>query len=513
MSRAVARPYKGLSFGSILIALGGVLCAQDFRTDVRMVGVTLIARDKSTQKPVTGLTKDDFILLDEGQQQALTGVEAFSWRAGAVPEVQPVSGWATNRKARLAADGPPVTAVMVDGYNSRFEDTHDAMKAVRKVLENSAWKGAIFGLFLVDQRGIHVLQDWTNSAEALAAQARTRGVFVASGADPEGPAPAPTEAEERLRLLQALGAMEAIGGHMQSVPRRRSIVWLTSGFPMSLALKYSYDWERAIERLGALDVTVYPVDVAGLRLPPGYSASVGAAQGARWPGPGGRGGKPRDNIDMMLEMAARTGGVAFYNSNNLAQGLRQAFDDDQVVYRLYFQPNHGKWDGQYRRIQVKTQRKGVELRYRAGYRAFPLNKEPENRPLEAVAASPLDATGIGISMRLQSRNDGVVAQLVADAAGLELEPKNGRSLGRFEVLGLLLRKDGSLAKDWKQRFTVEFTPETLAQLKANGFAFEQAIPGGVEYSRVRILLTDLKSGKTGSITVPALEPVTKEQGH
>jgi hypothetical protein len=86
-------------------------------------------------------------------------------------------------------------------------------------------------------------------------------------------------------------------------------------------------------------------------------------------------------------------------------------------------------------------------------------------------------------------------------------------LGRFEVLGLLLRKDGSLAKDWKQRFTVEFTPETLAQLKANGFAFEQAIPGGVEYSRVRILLTDLKSGKTGSITVPALEPVTKEQGH
>ncbi|MBN9661849.1 MAG: VWA domain-containing protein [Acidobacteria bacterium] len=485
--------------------------AQDFRTDVRVVEVTLIARDKSTQKPVSGLTKDDFLLLDEGQKQALTAVETFSWRTGAVPEVQPVSGWLTNRKVGLPSDGPPVIAVLVDGYNSRFEDTHDAMKAVRKVLENSPWKGAIFGLYLVDQRGIHVLQDWTDSAEAVAGHARTRGVFVASGADPEGLAPAATEAEERLRLLQALGAMEAIGEHMQSVPRRRSIVWLTSGFPMSLALKYSLDWERAIERLSGLDVTVYPVDAAGLRLLPGYSASVGTARGARIPGPGGSGGKPRDNIDMLLEMAARTGGVAFYNSNNLAQGLKQAFDDDQLVYRLYFQPNHGRWDGQFRRIEVKTQRKGVELRYRAGYRAFPSNREPEKRSLEAVAATPLDATGIGISMRLQSRPGGVVAQLLADAAGLELEPKNGRSLGRFEVLGLLLRKDGSLAKDWKQSFTVEFTPETQAQLKANGFAFEQAIPGGVEYAKVRILLTDRKSGKTGSITVPALEPVTKNQ--
>ncbi|MGJ5819253.1 VWA domain-containing protein [Paludibaculum fermentans] len=507
MCAVAAHPYRSLIFGSILIGLGGLLSSQDFRTDVRVVEVTIIARDKGSQKPVTGLTKDDFTLLDAGQKQTLTAVETFSWRTGAVPEVQPVSGWLTNRKVGVAADGPPVIAVMVDGYNSRFEDTHDAMKAVRKVLENSAWKGAIFGLFLVDQRGIHVLQDWTDSAEALAAQARTRGVFTASGADPQGLAPEAGEVEERLRLLQALGGMEAIGGHMQSVPRRRSIVWLTSGFPMNLALKYSSDWERAIERLSAMDVAVYPVDAAGLRLLPGFSASVGASQGARWPGPGGRGGRTRDNIDMMLEMAARTGGVAFYNSNNLAQGLKQAFDDDQVVYRLYFQPNHGKWDGHYRRIEVKTQRKGVELRYRAGYRAFPVNKELEQRPVEVLAAAPLDSTGIGLSMRLQSRPDGVVAQLVADAAGLELEPRNGLSVGRFEVLGLLLRSDGSLAKDWKQRFTVEFTPEALAQLKTNGFAFEQAVPAGVEYARVRILLTDLRSGKTGSLTVPALEPV------
>lgn len=509
MSCGIAHSSRSLIFGSIWIGLGGLLAAQNFRTDVRVVEVTLIARDKSTQKPVTGLTKDDLVLLDEGQKQTLAAVEAFSWRADAVPEVQPVSGWLTNRKVGLAADGPPVIAVMVDGYNSRFEDTHDAMKAVRKVLENSPWKGAIFGLFLVDQRGIHVLQDWTDSAEALAAQARTRGVFTGSSADPEGLGPEAGELEDRLRLLQALGAMEAIGGHMQSVPRRRSIVWLTSGFPMSLALKFPYDWERGIERLNAMDVAVYPVDAAGLRRLPAFSASVGASRGARIPGPGGGGGKARANIDMLLEMAARTGGVAFYNSNNLAQGLKQAFDDDQVVYRLYYQPNHGKWDGQFRRIEVRSQRKGVELRYRAGYRAFPMNKEPEQRPVESLAAPPLDATGIGISMRLQAGPDGVVAQLVADPAGLELEPKNGRSLGRFEVLGLLLRRDGSLAKDWRQRFTAEFTPEALAQLKANGFAFEQAIPGGVEYAKVRILLTDLKSGKTGSLTVPALEPVRK----
>lgn len=500
----IAHWARSLSFGSLFILLGGMLSGQSFRTDVRVVEVTLIAREKGTQRAVAGLTKDDFILLDEGQKQTLTAVEAFSWRSGAVPEVRPLSGWATNRKVGLAEDGPPVTAVLVDGYNSRFEDAHDAMKAVRKVLENSPWKGAIYGLFLVDERGIRVLQDWTDSAAAVAAGARTQGVFTAAGADPEGLSPASSKSEERLRLLQVLGAMEAIGGHMQSVPRRRSIVWLTSGFPMSLALKYPFDWERGIERLSTMDVTVYPVDAAGLRLLPGFSASVGASQGARWAGPGGRGSRQREHIDMMLEMAARTGGVAFYNSNSLAQGLQQAFEDDRVVYRLYFQPNHGRWDGQFRRIEVKTPRRGVELRYRAGYRANPAQNQPEQRPPEALAAAPLDATGIGLSMRLQQRPEGVVAQLVADPAGLDLEVRNGNSQGRFEVLGLLLRRDGSLAREWKQRFSVEFTPERLTQWKANGFAFEQSIPAGVAYARVRIILSDLISGKTGSLTVPAI---------
>src|SRR4029077_17731629 len=104
--------------------------------------------------------------------------------------------------------GPPVTALLVDGYNSRFEDAHDAMKAVRKAVQSSPWKGAIYGLFLVDQRGIHVLKDWTDSAASLIERATTSGPFTVDGADPEGLLSGRDDG--RIRLLHTLGAIEAI---------------------------------------------------------------------------------------------------------------------------------------------------------------------------------------------------------------------------------------------------------------------------------------------------------------
>jgi hypothetical protein len=73
----------------------------------------------------------------------------------------------------------------------------------------------------------------------------------------------------------------------------------------------------------------------------------------------------------MKTLAERTGGKAFYGSNDLSEAIRRAIDDFRVTYTLGFYPTGAKWDGAFHRIKVKVKIPGAEVRARAGYFALP----------------------------------------------------------------------------------------------------------------------------------------------
>jgi VWFA-related protein len=88
----------------------------------------------------------------------------------------------------------------------------------------------------------------------------------------------------------------------------------------------------------------------------------------------------------MNEMADRTGGRAFINTNDLAASMSSSVDDGSTYYTLEYYPENKKWDGQFRSIQVRSSRPGVSLRYRAGY--YALDPEKANKEdSDAVAES------------------------------------------------------------------------------------------------------------------------------
>ena len=71
----------------------------------------------------------------------------------------------------------------------------------------------------------------------------------------------------------------------------------------------------------------------------------------------------------MRDMADRTGGMAFYNTNGLDGAIRKSIEDGSTYYTLAYYPEDKNWNGKFRKIQVKVNRSGVKLRHRMGYYA------------------------------------------------------------------------------------------------------------------------------------------------
>ena len=102
------------------------------------------------------------------------------------------------------------------------------------------------------------------------------------------------------------------------------------------------------------DVAVYTVDARGLPVnAKGYGASL-------------------------REFAARTGGTAFSDRNDLDEGMRLALEDLKVSYTLGFMVGTNAAPGMHE-IRLRTTRPGVTVRYRESYQLDDSNP-PHRQP-------------------------------------------------------------------------------------------------------------------------------------
>ena len=105
-----------------------------------------------------------------------------------------------------------------------------------------------------------------------------------------------------------------------------------------------------MHELTAARVALYPIDARGL------IACIGACA-------------PEVNLNIasMEDVAEQTGGRAYHDDNGLSALARAAIDDSREGYVLTHTPGNYRQDGSTHTVQLKTSRKGVELRYRPGY--------------------------------------------------------------------------------------------------------------------------------------------------
>ncbi len=103
----------------------------------------------------------------------------------------------------------------------------------------------------------------------------------------------------------------------------------------------------------------------------------------------------------MDELADRTGGRAFYNTNDIEHSVRQAVDDARDSYVIDYYPSDTQWNGTFHTIKVEVKRAGVDVRFRKGYFAIPsASTDPlrTEQMMQDAMSSPFQDTDLGLTV-------------------------------------------------------------------------------------------------------------------
>jgi len=548
--------------------------AAPIRSTTRLVQLSVVVTDKKGQ-PITGLKKEDFTISDEGSPQQ---VEFFSSAAPAPVETAaklPPHVW-TNRFDLKGQDPGAVTIILFDAENTATEDQFYVRKQVMALLRSlkSQDHVAIYGL----TTQLLILHDFTQDDSALVEavnkfEPRQIIAFDSSFATKvsfpnqsgniqwkglsdalETPNGQMANAFLKMRMETTVAALKAIARHVAAIPGRKSLLWVSGGFPiqigapiigrpsdLSLATGQATDQQNtpqgcldvpnqiscfedetgtfedqvkvAVRELNRANVAIYPVDAHGVAVDP--SASVGGAGGNLTPMGRSRDSSQttatisaeQDTRDTSRLLADGTGGVAFYGTNDITNALQRAFDDSRYAYTVGFYPNHGKWNGAFRKIKVNVKADGARLRYRTGY--FATEEKPEAGVQVAVkdaARSPLDATSLG--MIVSAKSSGPAADrkfelhIGLDPKQLVLQSSEGRKKGTVLLYFVQRDSTGKTLSAENQRIGLNMEDRQYEYMSQAGLVLARHVTLAPQSAELRVLVRDTASDALGSVTIP-----------
>lgn len=505
------------------------------RSTTRLIQLNVVAHDHQG-KPVRDLKKTDFTILDNGKPQQ---VSVFSMESNAVlPQAAKLApNVFTNRLQQKSAVPSSVTVILLDELNTSIKDKIWAKQQVVKYLGtiHPDDRVAIYVL----GRGLRVLHDFTtDSSDLLRNLTKYNGGLLPDGVAPEnnsfgatntqfdrwmnGQGGASGQEADFYTINRVTGtckAIEFIANHLSSLPGRKNLIWVSGGFPLQIGFEsieamqdpsrtqrtFNPEVEAAINALNDGNVAIYPVDARGLVAPAAFSAENRKIDLA----PKLSMGPIVEHQATMAMLADRTGGHAYYNTNDLAKAIREAVDDSTVTYTLGFYPVTSEHDGKYHKLQVKADVTGLNLRYRKGY--FDTDEKPKDqnarhKELNDAVWSPIDASSLGLLVQ--------VAPSPADHAGdlnifMKIDPAavgmttNGE-LHDAMVDILFVQKDehGKELKGRNDTLTMTLKEDSYQKIIKEGLVYHQYVPKEPMATQLRIVVRDASSGTTGSVTVP-----------
>jgi hypothetical protein len=215
------------------------------------------------------------------------------------------------------------------------------------------------------------------------------------------------------------------------------------------------------------------------------------------------------NHDPMIALAKATGGVPFYNTNDINGAIRKALDDSEVTYTLGFYPPYDDLDSSFHAIKVEVDRKGVEVRTRGGYQASPDTQTGEKQRSELIRDalwSPLEASAIGLAARVEKVDQpspgSLRITLGITPADLQLQQKAGKWSGAVDYVIAQRGANGNFLNREPKAIALNLDENQYRAMLAQGLNLTSTVaplPGAVQ---LRVVLLDRTSGKVGSVNIP-----------
>jgi VWFA-related protein len=503
------------------LAMAAAAQQAEFRSTTRLVQINVVVRDRGNA--VADLKKEDFVIFDGKKQRpvSLFAVEtAKSVIPGAMPQLP--AGVFVNSMQRHAATPTNVSVILFDGLNTPVTDLPYARRQLAKFLATLHPDDAV-ALYAMG-RSVEVLHDFTSPPSNLARMIERYRTAGDASAEPaavfrrdDGPleqmlvninqSMQDTDLQTRVRLTT--GALEAVAQHIAPLPGRKNLIWISASFPLTFGFDGSSGREnrtrdrgaftdviaRASRALNAANVAVYPIDARGLMV---------------LPDPGMNGDAISSPQATMSEFAERTGGRAFFNTNDIAGSVRRAIEDTEVSYVLGFYPEEGDVDGKYHELRVQVpNRKGAEVRARKGYYAAEKGPFSEAAAKEVVARSavgPLQASQVELAAHVDWPSPGEMKlELLISARELTLVQRDDRYQGGIRLSIVQLDKDKKALDVATDSISLNLKKESLPGYMQTGMAMSRTVPAKPGTAEVRVIVVDRASGVYGSVIVPMVD--------
>jgi VWFA-related protein len=513
--------------------------AATLRVTTRVVQVSVIAQDGDGH-PVTGLTQDDFKISDNGVAQKIVSFSQHSGRltADVTSAVRPVSANTfSNRVDEKTGVPPSVTVILLDALNTNFHDMASARAQVVKFLRQIHPEDRV-ALYELTTK-IIVLHDFTSDTATLLRA-------LAESPNPQNGAPAPTlqvtAADEAALDVHSKGAIAApdpgwlaaelaeqrafdqsnsveattdaftqIAHHLSRLPGRKNLVWVSGSFPFNVdwdptsrspAPSFASQINASAQALSDANVAIYPVDARGLMAQ--RMGESGTLFSTTIPS-----SAPQATLDTMQKLAQGTGGVAYYNTNGIAEAIRRAIDDSNLTYELTYYPTNENWNGRFRDIKVEMKRPGVHLRYRKGYFATPATPStPESvtKLMTAAARDPLEATQLGLNVQINAvdapgpRQAKVEVRIDPDQLHFDLNA--GKWDDNVEIAWVELDNQGKDVGHSAKTLTLTYPDEQHDNVLREGLIFKSTIQMVDTCVALRLVARDGGTGAIGSLNIP-----------
>ncbi len=416
---------------------------------VKVVNVDVVVTDKKGDR-VTGLTRDDFEVFEDGRPVAVSNFYAIDSRPVARPgaDIEPLPEGDLARPRDLASvplDQRLYLIVYFDNLFLRPFNRNKVARLVRHFLSTHVAPGDRVMLVTYD-RGMHVRQPFTTNLDLVGQALRDiemlTGYAVQDATErrdvihrveqardlDEAKGAVEFYANSRYHdVTTSLNALKELVASLAGLPGRKALLHVTDGLPMTAAQDlfhlldtvYTGDisgqmqaarfrlrrhYRELIARANSNRVTFYTLEAVGLRSHASLSAEHNFAAGSMIEVDFVRTNNLREPLQML---ALDTGGLSAFNTNNIDGALNNVAADFYSYYSLGYAPATSG-DGRYHEIEVKTKNRKLKVRHRNGYR----DKTSEMRLSEGTLAALLyDArvNPLDIQVRLEvgrRRDDG-----------------------------------------------------------------------------------------------------------
>jgi VWFA-related protein len=462
--------------------------------------VDVVVRGK--HGPVTGLNQDDFTLLDNGKPQKISVFAVKGTQSSKQPVVPLPAGTVSNRVNRNGQEAASSTVLLIDRLNTQVENQHYANQKIVKFLETRRSQDRI-GIYTFGN-GLRVVQDLTDDPDRLSRainslkpqNANHRTLYTPGPLENTEPEMTGRALEEyqlftgQDRVLSTKHALEAIAHHLAPVPGRKSLIWVTGSFPLFIQTahetkNFSQDMKEAAQVLNDANVALYAVDARGL------VGGFGKMWGFTIPG-----------LDTMNTLAGLTGGRAFYADNGLDSLIEESVEDSELIYTLGFYPSQESQNGDWHKLQVSVDKRGVGVRYREAYFAAKVTADADRRPtLAQLLRSTLDAAEIGLRAETtpdEARPGSYKLRAIVDLHDVHLEHQDARWVGGVDVS--LYMEGAQSAYTITRKIAVP--DDQLAAVLDAGVVVDVSIGLTEPTGELRVVVQDDATGAGGSVRVP-----------